>query len=80
MLPTGVGRFSILGGDGGGGGGGQALVLTYYKWDHWGHKPFKIIGGCLAPKPHPLAPTPMLHVPIHFEISPERESIPCTSY
>ena len=29
---------------------------------------------------HPIAPTPMLHIPICFEISPERESFPCTSY
>ena len=36
--------------------------------------------ACLVPTAHPLAPTPMLHVPIRFEISHERESIPCTSY
>ena len=50
-----------------GAGGGQAI--------------FKIIGRPGWPlQPHPLALTPMLHVPIHFEISPERESIPCISY
>ena len=42
---------------------------------------FKIIGGPAWPlQPHPLVLTPMLHVPIRFEISPERESSPCTSY
>ena len=42
---------------------------------------FEVIGGPAQPlQPHPLAPMPMLHVPIGFESSPERESIPYSLY
>ena len=43
---------------------------------------FKTKGGGPAwpLQPHPFVPTHMLHVPIRFEISPQRESILCTSY
>ena len=59
---------------------GQTLVLTDYWWVHWGHKPFsKLLGAAWPLQPHLLAPMPMLHVPIRFEISTERKSIPCSS-
>ena len=41
---------------------------------------FKIIGGLPGPYSSTLAPTPMLHVHVYFEISPESQSIPYTSY
>ena len=70
--------FNIVGG----GGEGQTLVLTGYWWGHWGAQAiFKLIGApAWSLQPHHLAHTPMLHVPICFEISPERESITCTRY
>ena len=44
----------------------QTMVLTDYWWTIEAQAIFKIIGG--PPTAHPLAPTPMLHVPIRFEL------------
>ena len=59
----------------------QTLVLTDYWWGHWGAFSKLLGGGAAWPlQSHSLALTPMLDAPIRVEISPERESTPCTSY